>query len=620
MIWRPTIYGSDRQPLPPQAPPALRVEGGEATALQRNQAQQVFSQFCAVGALSLGPNPMQNGLLPDGTPYRIVTVGPQTTMTIWPNGGAEEDDRRSGIVIALGDLDRQPIPGHETGGVATLYLLTPGVAKGSRIPNGKWKVRKLGQPDLGGKAVNANSTGRIYFTGIGGRQELNYPFNNGMYGAQNEYAYNVEDRDELQMYRGGNEACLSSDEDSPIPFIIDWDNGEKFAAQLVTRRDTETGITSVDLLAGPLANIDPLLDVGPVVDTVSFPSDKTIQRFAISISKDGRRARTVSTSGTHTCQVTFNITPTSLGYVETNCILRLGTESWNFEPPFEETDPDHYRYDNHNAVDPMDGIVKPRPTEIGTGVYQSKFSVSHLFAFGPRGQEFEATTAGIYTYVNSRNIDITTGDILAGNYSFSADLIYKLVTVPGSTELKEFIGEDGVGNVLIDRQGFRSGSRVDHVLISQSGSGYNREPMDDSGGVAGIYYNRYLQFAIYLDNIPPRKYESYTVTLEGEVANPTVYTEAESRLKIKYKNAVLMDTLLGDGESTAFMAYSASDPMTGALCVNLIQVQPNLEGARTRLKSWIFLVDDTGVKQLQTIMSNVPADTGAITNRMLYSL
>lgn len=91
MIWRAHTFGPTGLPIPPQAPPALRVEGGiEATAQQRAMAQVVFAQYCSMARLSLGPNPIQSGLLPDGTPYKITSVGPQTVMQIWPVGAGED--------------------------------------------------------------------------------------------------------------------------------------------------------------------------------------------------------------------------------------------------------------------------------------------------------------------------------------------------------------------------------------------------------------------------------------------------------------------------------------------------------------------------------------------------
>ena len=89
-IWNPYAFTPTGQPVAPVAPPALRVIDGQATAQQLAHAQDAFYRFCASARLSAVPNPVETGRLPDGTRYRIVKVGPQTTMEIWPGGGAAQ--------------------------------------------------------------------------------------------------------------------------------------------------------------------------------------------------------------------------------------------------------------------------------------------------------------------------------------------------------------------------------------------------------------------------------------------------------------------------------------------------------------------------------------------------
>lgn len=86
-LWNPygfTIGGAPA--LLGAAPPALRVMGGQATAEQLAAARMAFSRFCAVARTSPVQNPSEVGRLPDGTPYRIAVVGPQSFMEIWPVG------------------------------------------------------------------------------------------------------------------------------------------------------------------------------------------------------------------------------------------------------------------------------------------------------------------------------------------------------------------------------------------------------------------------------------------------------------------------------------------------------------------------------------------------------
>ena len=86
-IWNPYVFTPLGNPIVGESPPVLRVMGGmQATAQQLSYAQQRFTQFVMQARLSTVPNPTEAGRLPDGTQYRIVKVGPQTTMEIWLAG------------------------------------------------------------------------------------------------------------------------------------------------------------------------------------------------------------------------------------------------------------------------------------------------------------------------------------------------------------------------------------------------------------------------------------------------------------------------------------------------------------------------------------------------------
>ena len=98
-IWNPYTFTPLGNPIVGEAPPVLRVMGGmQATAQQLSYAQQRFTQFVMQARLSTVPNPTEAGRLQDGTQYRIVKVGPQTVMEIWP-GGDEAQKVFSGILF-----------------------------------------------------------------------------------------------------------------------------------------------------------------------------------------------------------------------------------------------------------------------------------------------------------------------------------------------------------------------------------------------------------------------------------------------------------------------------------------------------------------------------------------
>ena len=114
-IWNPYTFTPLGNPIVGEAPPVLRVMGGmQATAQQLSYAQQRFTQFVMQARLSTVPNPTEAGRLPDGTQYRIVKVGPQSTMEIWPAGALPDTSD-----VANGLLRR--IEGRTVGGKLLLH-------------------------------------------------------------------------------------------------------------------------------------------------------------------------------------------------------------------------------------------------------------------------------------------------------------------------------------------------------------------------------------------------------------------------------------------------------------------------------------------------------------------
>ena len=144
MLWNPFAFTVHGDAVPPAAPPALRVLGGQqATAQQLSFAQQAFYQFCSRARLSLVANPMEQGRLQDGTPYRIVVIGPQTFMEIWPAETGQGDGR--GIGTSFTDRD----------GVVRMLILT--------FLRDRWRLR-LVDSFYGGSGLWVASKGAAYFT------------------------------------------------------------------------------------------------------------------------------------------------------------------------------------------------------------------------------------------------------------------------------------------------------------------------------------------------------------------------------------------------------------------------------------------------------------------------
>lgn len=99
-LWNPFALDVLGQPMAAVAPPALRVEGGQASPAQLAMAQQAFARFVSHARLSQAPNPTQIGKLADGTAYRIVSVAGQQIMQIWPAQDSRSIKVDSGIVFS----------------------------------------------------------------------------------------------------------------------------------------------------------------------------------------------------------------------------------------------------------------------------------------------------------------------------------------------------------------------------------------------------------------------------------------------------------------------------------------------------------------------------------------
>ena len=88
------------RPIAPTAPPVLRVVSGEASEGQIADARHAFQRYLMHARLSVVPNPVEMGRLPDGSSYKIITVGGVRTMLLWAeDGGAPLGTVDSGVVF-----------------------------------------------------------------------------------------------------------------------------------------------------------------------------------------------------------------------------------------------------------------------------------------------------------------------------------------------------------------------------------------------------------------------------------------------------------------------------------------------------------------------------------------
>ena len=141
--------------------------------------------------------------------------------------------------------------------------------------------------------------------------------------------------------------------------------------------------------------------------------------------------------------------------------------------------------------------------------------------------------------------------------------------------------------------------------------------------MAAVFFDRYQEFAIVVEYVGEKttsvmKTTSWITTGSKEYYSYSyVTTQRKVTLIVKGRNGVVMRKALDPDVGHYFVAYSASDPMTGALVVNLQKV---INGTRKSLESWIYVIDDTGVKTIQDLFKGLPENTCARRNHLLYSL
>ena len=547
-----------------------------------------------------------------------------------------------------------------TDGVSTTYLLTPEVEEDTRVATGEWKVQKLTEPKGGGKAVNTDSTGKIYFTGIQGRGDRNYPPLFGEHGSVNEHAYAVEDSPELSVYRHGKNVGLSRDGRAPLPFVLEWTGGKKYAAQLVPIYPKGQYTTAaIELLVGPL-KAQPGEMVGAIVATVDFPPDTTIPWWGISIHPNGKKARALSFKDGNVYKLDFDITPTSLSYTASGGKRNYGKKVKDYaaQPPPEADEVIHTgdwgsgtltirsKYDvNFNTIDRefVDGtwteVIRPRKNYTGTGTTKETISPSYVYAFGPKGEEIDIDVDGgemLTSSATREKYSETSFSVWDGSThtntntsSLSTSYSYTVTKKNGGSEILEIFGDDAGSMVIEQKESSFVRERTVFTPqygvyeVEQSGGGTSTSMRRGPSGVTSIFLDRYLGFAIGWVYAGETLTNNSVIDVD-ERSTPAGSTTipASAKIVVKHRSAgVIMALPLPAVDPGQFVAYSASDPLTGSLVVNLQRRSRASSGEDpVRLASWIFIVDETGVQTIHDLIPDLPQDVCAQENRLLYSL
>ncbi|MXN31499.1 hypothetical protein [Delftia sp. CH05] len=637
-IWDPHTYKSGGVPIGPVAPAALRVHGAPPTQDQLGQAQATFYRFCMQARVSQAPNPVETGRLPDGTAYRIVRVGNSTTMQIWTEE-ADEGERNSGIAIVLTDLEGKSIPGHVESDAPALYLLTPEVVRGSRIPSGRWRVRRR-KVLQGGKAVNADGSGRVYFAGVQGVADQNIPFIRSAV-SLNGQAYWYDDMQEnVAVSRESVQVAVSGSATSPIPFVYTERGGKKYSMHIDIEPDAISPARYwMQLRVGPIVQRGSDY-VGEVVWREMLPPGLGLDFRTITFSSDGRSARAIAYESGKTKFVLFLITTASVGVsvvrelpssrqtgVFYNRSFKVEESGTPNEPGYNRQTWDIFGYGDGSAeygsttpVDTVNGYLGPG-RDYGSGEFVFKDYTQGDWAYSRRGLplsgEDETRTASVSSYSDKYS-------------SFS------IITVPTETTPLHTIGSssetrrrtDVVSGFGGDRttlqysDSFSLQSEAIATEVSTTASGEGSE-MINTGGQSLLFDDLDYKFRIYYEENKVRSTAwQYVTDPDAEFGyrkelTSDVYSESNS-LNVSLNNSSVLTMDFDPMGPYRHVVIFASDPMTGAIVVNLQEV---LQETRAVRRSWIFAVDDHGVKQIQDLM-RLPAapNVKARSNAEIFSV
>lgn len=632
-LWNPYAFSVTGQALAPVAPPALRAYGAEPTAEQRGMAQTVYVAFCSRVRLSAVPNPTEQGRFPDGTSYRITVVGPQTVMEIWPV--ADDDLRRSGIGLILTALDGGLVAGHihEDGDRPQPYILTPRVKKRSRTTTGKWRVRKV-DGYSGGKAVWMNKAGKAATVGVGGAiydmDLLDYVSIDRIFGTNNRAYWAGEYNAGVNFFTDGEKVLGSfRDRNDTIPFFRTDSAGKVWVMQLTPAFVPEPRI---QLWGEEYTGTESTLPVGVLLDELPIPSGYTMIWQTISVSPDGRAARMMFRK-----VGAFSVFgKVDLSITENRLLITSIVDSGGVTPGGTVVT-------NTGAIVDGNGTT----TRVET-VTSGRARMPGGYGYGPRGDmtDFElATFNGVtedgtrtrvttQTFSSGFDVDGRPWSDLRIELAETENLLKAGYSVRyGTSEINFRLGYSTVNRLTVETEEFF------YALYLGSPALHQKRVVESAGVTNAEDVSPNILFISPLLDFHVVSYHGYRSTertnTKTTFTTPPSLTVDDSmpvdieltavrRITATYKGAEVLnvETLLpSDGAGLYRIQYVASaavDPLTGAACVNILEIDTLADRTTPPLRSWIILVDDVSAKHLHEVM-DVPEST-AIRVRKDYSL
>lgn len=574
-------------------------------------AQQAYYRFCEQQRVSVVANPIVSGALDDGSRYRIVVTGPVTVMELWPVGG--EEDRRSGIGLRLTTLDGSLVPGHihADGTRPQPYILTPKVVSGTRKTTGKWKVRKV-DGYSGGKAVWGDQGGKRFFAGVGGKHYdidlVDYRSIDRIFGTNNRAYWTGEFGPGSLIYTAEGKAAGSFRAMiDTLPFVYRDGAGRLWIMQI-----TPTFIPNEKLLLwGQLYDGNEFTgSIGDLLAEVAVPAGHAMVWQTLSISLNGHAARMVfrKIGGAEFTRVDLSISPTSIA-------ITSMTDAGSYTPPTSHTE------STGNQIE---------------GEYTSTTVTTAGWNYFPGGYGFDAkgnTTAfmlregaggtdGTVLITESRT---NAGDVVNDGYQIStldrtvADTsIFPGASIDFGDRIVSFEASDQVVN-----QTFQE---VDERWWDTTVPGNIRRRVRRTG-VATTIRNDNNTVSVFVDALTDlcvtARYIHTGVNVittdykfnnppggdAGTVDNSTNETTHAYRRQLKVTcrgiDVLVVDTPVPNSTGWTgiqYVALSAADPLTGAVCVNVLELDYFAGAGAPPLRSWIVLADDKGAKLLRDVL------------------
>ena len=609
-IWNPFITTPAGRPIGPVAPPSLRVLGGVASAAQLAMAQQAYYRFCEQQRVSVVVNPIVTGTLEDGSRYRIVVTGPVTIMELWPAGGQE--DRRSGIGIRLTTLDGSLVPGHihADGTRPQPYILTPRVTPGTRKTTGAWKVRKVNGYS-GGKAVWGDKGGKRFFAGVGGKH----------------YDIDLVDYRSIDRIFGTNNRAYWVGEFGPGSLIYTTDEkaSGSFRASIdtlpFTHRDTAgqlwiMQITPVFALDQKLQLWGQLYDgneftgsIGDLLAEVTVPDGHTMVWQTLSVSLDGHAARMVFRKvGGAFSKVDLWISPTAIAITSMEDAGTYTPATEHTETTGNQTEgeftrlvvttaglayfPGGYGFDaKGNSTE-----FKLRERVIGsdstTRVTENRTRSGDLATDGYLVETFDSTVTANTVYPNTsidigdRVISFEAGDEVFNSTSQEVREFWSDITAPGG--IRSHVRRTGVATTV------RNDNDSVPIFVDAL--------TDLSVTARYIHTGVNVSTTDYTFDYPPG---GDAGTVDNSTSETTHSYRRQLKVVCRGAEVLVVDTPVPDGTNFTgiqYVALSAADPLTGAVCVNILELDYMAGSDAPPLRSWIVLADDKGAKLLRDVL------------------